>query len=118
MGIGVGGTAQIGITSHNQMQSRMARARRKEIPDDDPGWYEDWWVDDTYPFDIHSTRHHPDSDEDMGCSGSTCVGRDQQRAEVVSLVRTKEFLESELPLLDDINKRLKYFEENYPEKMI
>ncbi len=51
---------------------------RYEIPEDD--------ADDTYPFGIHSTRHHPDSDEDMGCSGSTCVGRDEQRAEIVSYI--------------------------------
>lgn len=98
--------------------SSRIEMRMRDIPKDDPGWYNHWWVNDSYPFDIFSTSHHPDADEDMECSGSTCVGRDQIKAELLSLVKTKEFLESELPLLDEVKKRLDWLLEQYPEKAI
>jgi len=90
----------------------------KEIPEDCPKWCTHYWVNDTYPFDVHTTRHHPDVDEDMGCSNSTFIGKDATRAEILSLVKTKEFLEGELPLLSEINNRLIRLQEIYPEKFI
>ena len=111
-------TTKSPILNKRVMNRRQKIQKKETIPDDCPKWFNLYWVENTYPFRIQTTSHHPDDDSEMGFGNSTCVGKDMVKAEILSLVKTKEFLESELPLLDEVENRLKFIAEKYPEKMI
>lgn len=72
----------------------------KEI--EDMSYY--YWVDNIYPFDVYSVKIGPIADEEVGFSNATFIGIDAIKAEITSLVRTKEFIENEYALLSEIKK--------------